>query len=144
MELVEESIHIARELGDRFQLGWALFTRGLIAMRTEQPQIARDSYAEAMQIFRETGDLTGYVLVLDGFAGLEWSFGDRDKAMRLAGAAVAIQDVTGLGLAQVNRQNVQFYPEELLQEAPLANAYAEGKKLTQEQAIELALGQDGH
>jgi hypothetical protein len=39
---------------------------------------------------------------------------------------------------------VQFYPEELLQEAPLANAYAEGKKLTQEQAIELALGQDGH
>jgi predicted ATPase/class 3 adenylate cyclase len=142
MELVEQSIVIARELDDRFQLGWALFTRGLIAVRSKEPEIARTSYAEAMQIFRENGDLTGHVLVLDGFAGLEWSFGDRDKAMRLAGAAVAVQDVTGLGLARVNRQNVQFYPEELLTEAPLADAYAEGKKLTLEQAIELALSRD--
>ncbi len=30
LAMVEESIVIARELGDRFQLGWALFTRGLI------------------------------------------------------------------------------------------------------------------
>ena len=143
MDLVEQSITIARELDDRFQLGWGLFTRGLIAVRAKEPEIARQSYGEAIGIFGETGDLTGYVLVLDGFAVLEWSYGDRDKAMRLAGAAVAIQDVTGLGLARINRETVMFFPEELLNEAPLADAYREGQKLTMEQAVELALRRDG-
>ncbi|HYN64558.1 MAG TPA: adenylate/guanylate cyclase domain-containing protein, partial [Candidatus Limnocylindrales bacterium] len=59
--LVEESIAIARELDDRFQLGWALFTRGLIAMQVADHDLARASYEEAIKIFRETDDLTGYV-----------------------------------------------------------------------------------
>ncbi len=51
---------ISRELGDRFQLGWALFTKGLIlnkVRRRERRTAARTS--EAMAIFRETEDVTG-------------------------------------------------------------------------------------
>jgi predicted ATPase/class 3 adenylate cyclase len=137
--LVEESIDIARELDDRFQLGWALFTRGLIAMQVADYARSRSSYEEALDIFRETNDLTGYVLVLDGFAALEWVAGDRDVAMRISGAASAIQDVAGIGLAQINREAAQFFPEEMLQEAELAEAHAAGKLLTADQAIDLAL-----
>jgi predicted ATPase/class 3 adenylate cyclase len=138
--LVEESIAIARELDDRFQLGWALFTRGLIAMQAADHDLARASYEEAIKIFRETDDLTGYVIVLDGFAALEWVTGDRDMAMRIAGAASAIHDVAGIGLAAINREVAQFFPEDLLRESKLAAAYAVGKQLTVDEAIGLALG----
>jgi predicted ATPase/class 3 adenylate cyclase len=139
--LVEESIAIARELDDRFQLGWALFTRGLIAMQGADYDLARASYEEAIKIFRETDDLTGYVIVLDGFAALEWVNGDRDVAMRIAGAGSAIQDVAGIGLAQINREAAQFFPEDMLRESKLAAAHAAGKQLTIDEAIALALGE---
>jgi predicted ATPase/class 3 adenylate cyclase len=140
--LVEESITIARELGDRFQLGWALFTRGLIASMSTNPELARSSYEEALAIFRETDDLTGYTLVLDGFASLEWTHGDHELAMRIAGAASAVQDVAGVGLAEVNRKFAQFFPEANLTDPTLAAAYDAGKQLSVDQAISLALQHD--
>ena len=75
--LVDESLEISRELGDRFQLGWALFTKGLILNKLERPRGARQSYGQAMAIFRETEDVTGYALVLDGLAVVDWGEGDR-------------------------------------------------------------------
>jgi predicted ATPase len=139
LAMVEDSLVIARELGDRFQLGWALFTRGLIRNKAGDPEGARSSYEEALSIFGETNDLTGYALVLDGIAVLEWGLGDRTRAMMIAGAAAEITKVQGMGLAEINRQTSQFYPEDMLAEQELAEAYAEGRKLTIEQAIGLAL-----
>jgi predicted ATPase/class 3 adenylate cyclase len=138
--LVEESITIARELDDRFQLGWALFTKGLIAALSDNVELARSSYEEALGIFRETDDISGYALVLDGFASLEWSRGDRERAMRIAGAVAAVQDVAGVGLAEINRQQAQFFPDANLGDPVLAEAHAQGGRMTVEQAIELALG----
>ena len=139
LAMVEDSLLIARELGDRFQLGWALFTRGLILNKSGDSEGARRSYEEALSIFRETEDMTGYALVLDGLAVLEWGLGDRQRAMQIAGAAAEIQNVQGLGLAEINRQTSQFYPEDMLSEQELADAYAEGRKLTVDEAIALAL-----
>ena len=132
----------ARELGDRFQLGWALFTRGLILNKSGDRDAARRSYEEALAIFRETNDMTGYALVLDGIAVVEWGLGDRDRAMKIAGAAAEITNVQGMGLAQINRQTSQFYPEDMLSEQELAEAYAQGRQLTADQAIALALHED--
>jgi tetratricopeptide (TPR) repeat protein len=143
LSMVEESLVISRELGDRFQLGWALFTRGLIKNKAGDPEGARRSYEEALAIFRETNDMTGYALVLDGLAVVEWGEGDRTRAMKIAGAAAEIQNVQGMGLAEINRQTSQFYPEDMLTEQDMADAYAEGRRLTAEQAIALALHEDG-
>ncbi|HEX5579522.1 MAG TPA: adenylate/guanylate cyclase domain-containing protein [Candidatus Limnocylindria bacterium] len=140
--LVEESLAISRELGDRFQLGWGLFTRGLIRNRAGDPEGARRSYEEALAIFRETEDMTGYALVLDGIAAVEWAAGDRERAMMVAGAAAQITMVQGMGLAEINRQTSQFYPEEMLSQRDLSDAYARGRQLTAEQGIALALHQE--
>jgi hypothetical protein len=59
--------------------------------------------------------------------------------MMIAGAAAEITKVQGMGLAEVNRQTSQFYPEDMLAEQELADAYAEGRKLTIDQAVALAL-----
>ncbi len=134
-----EAIPIFRELNDRFMLGWSLYTYGLLLnIRAERAE-SREAFRESLALFQETNDLTGYALVLDGFAALEWADGHRDHAMRIAGAAAKLQDLTGVGLAQRNRDVAQFFPQDLLSEAPLADAYAEGQQLTPEQAVAIAL-----
>ena len=138
----EAAIPIFRELDDRFMLGWSLYTRGLIQNLQSNPAGARASFRESLGLFQDTNDLTGYALVLDGFASLEWAAGNRDLAMRIAGAATALQDVAGIGLAQRNREIEEFFPQDLLSEAPLAEAFAAGKELTPEAAIRLALHED--
>ena len=40
----------------------------------------------------------------------------------------------------VVRQYAQFFPADLLSEAPLAEAYAEGQRLSLDEAVALALG----
>jgi tetratricopeptide (TPR) repeat protein len=138
--LAAETVAIFREVDDRFMLAWALYTQALILTQSRRVDPARVALTEALNIFQETDDISGYALVLDGFAALEWLTGNRDLAMRIAGAAAAIQDVSGVGLAQRNREQTQFFPADLLEEAPLAEAYAEGQKLTPEEAVRLALG----
>ncbi|HEY8178320.1 MAG TPA: AAA family ATPase [Candidatus Limnocylindria bacterium] len=140
--LIDESLEVSRELGDRFQLGWALFTKGLILNKVGETAGARQSYQDAMAIFRETEDVTGYALVLDGIAVVDWGEGDRQRAMRIAGAATEIRSVQEIGLADINRQTAQFYPERMLDDPELAAAYAEGRMLTVDQAIALALRED--
>ena len=58
--------------------------------------------------------MTGYALVLDGLAVVDWGEGDRERAMKVAGAAAEITNVQGMGLAEINRQTSQFYPEDML------------------------------
>jgi predicted ATPase/class 3 adenylate cyclase len=135
--LAEDTVTIFREEGDRFMLAWALYTQALMLTQARELESARASLTEALEIFQETHDLSGYALVLDGFASIEWLAGNRDLAMRIAGAAAAIQDVSGVGLAARNREYAQFFPAELLEEAPLAEAYAEGQNLSLEEAVEL-------
>jgi len=138
----EAAIPIFRELNDRFMLGWSLYTRGLIQNLQRNPADARASFRESLGLFQDTNDLTGYALVLDAFASLEWAAGNRDLAMRIAGAATSLQDVAGIGLAHLNRQVEEFFPQDLLSEAPLAAAFAAGKELSPEAAIRLALHED--
>ncbi|HEX6129311.1 MAG TPA: hypothetical protein VF071_09850, partial [Candidatus Limnocylindria bacterium] len=138
--LAAETVAIFREVDDRFMLAWALYTQALMLIQVRRVDAARAALTEALNIFQETDDLSGYALVLDGFASLEWLTANRDLAMRIAGAAAAIQDVSGVGLAQRNREYAQFFPADLLAEAPLAEAYAEGQKLTPDEAVRLALG----
>jgi predicted ATPase/class 3 adenylate cyclase len=139
LPLVEEAIGISRELDDRFQLGWGLFTRGLINSQRGEPGSALNSYRQALEIFRQTEDVTGYALVLDGIAALRWLEGREDLAMRLAGAAAKITDVSGIGLAKVSREAAEFFPQDLLNRSEFADAYAIGRAMSIEDALELAL-----
>jgi predicted ATPase/class 3 adenylate cyclase len=138
-EMVDQAIAISRELDDRFQLGWGLFTRGLIFTQLGDLARSRDNYLQALEIFRETEDVTGYALVLDGIAALDWREGNEQRAMRLAGASATITDVSGIGLARVNRDAAQFFPQDLQERAEFADVYAEGRRLSVEEALALAL-----
>jgi predicted ATPase/class 3 adenylate cyclase len=136
------AVDIFREANDAFMLAWSLYTLALMHIQLDDIPAARRDLEEAVEIFRKTQDISGYALILDGFATLEWRDGDRDRAMTIAGAAAALQDFSGVGLAQRNREVTEFFPQDLLNEAPLAEAYAEGQKLSPDAAINLALHRD--
>jgi hypothetical protein len=94
---------------------------------------------EALPLFTEAEDKSGYALVFDALGAWFWIEGDVKRAVRLAGYAAATEASTGTGLAKMNREFAGFYPATLTSDPELADAFAEGQQLTLEQAIELAL-----
>jgi predicted ATPase/class 3 adenylate cyclase len=137
-ELAGEALEIFRRLGDRFMTGWALYLLAGCNLTIDK-EAARRYLEEALPIFVENDDKSGYALLFDGFATLEWANGNVALALKLAGYAAATERSTGTGLAEVNREFAGFYPETLVDDPANAAAYAEGQRLDLEQATALAL-----
>ena len=118
--------------------GWALYLLAGCNLTIDK-EAARRYLEEALPIFVENDDKSGYALLFDGFATLEWANGNVALALKLAGYAAATERSTGTGLAEVNREFAGFYPETLVDDPANAAAYAEGQRLDLEQATALAL-----
>ena len=138
LELASEALAIFRRLGDRFMTGWALYMLAGSSLTTDKEAMRR-YLEEALPIFVENDDKSGYGLLFDGFATLEWANGNVDLALKLAGYAAATERSTGAGLAEMNREFAGFYPESLINERANAASFAEGQSLNLEQATALAL-----
>jgi hypothetical protein len=80
--------------------------------------------------------------VFDGFAASAYLLGDRPLAMRLAGAARAIQSAGDTQLGALNRLWNEFDPDKMLDDPELAGAFEEGKRLDPAEAARLALAWD--
>ena len=128
-----------RELGDGFMLGWSLYDVGLIDVREHKPADARRRLREALQIFNDARDVSGYALVLDAFAALALLEGDEDRAARISGAVANLEHTTGTGLNPSNRSLAGYDPVYLRDKPETAAAWAEGVRLTHEEAIAYAL-----
>ena len=141
IELASEALEIFRRLGDRFMTAWALYLLAGSSLTTDKEAMRR-YLEEALPIFVANEDKSGYALLFDGFATLEWANGNVDLALKLAGYAAATERSTGTGLAEMNREFAGFYPESLISERANAASFAEGQGLTLEQATALALHRD--
>jgi predicted ATPase/class 3 adenylate cyclase len=139
LQFAHESLEIFRRIGDRFMIGWSLY---IIAVNnlTIDPAQTRKALEEALPLFTEIEDKSGYALIFDAFAALLWTEGDVGRAVRLAGYASATEASTGTGLAKMNREFAGFYPATLTSDPELATAFAEGQRMTVEQATEIAVG----
>ncbi|MEX0625872.1 MAG: adenylate/guanylate cyclase domain-containing protein [Chloroflexota bacterium] len=139
IELAREALEVFRRIEDRFMTGWTLYMMALYNLTLDQAAMRR-LLEEALPLFTESEDKSGYALVFDAFAALYWIEGDVKRAVRLAGYAAATEASAGTGLAKMNREFAGFYPETLTDAPSLAAAFMEGQRLTVEQATELALG----
>jgi predicted ATPase/class 3 adenylate cyclase len=139
LSLVDEALEIFRRVGDRFMTGWSLYMRGLYLLSSDRAEMRR-SLEEALPLFTEIDDKSGYALIFDAFAALYFTEGDVERAVRLAGYADATERSTGTGLAKMNRDFAGFYPRALIADPATAAKYAEGQQLTVEQATALAVG----
>lgn len=137
MSALDEALEIFRTAGDRFMLGWSLYMQGLTRLGTDR-DLLQKVLGEALDIFHQTDDVTGYALVFDAFAAAAHFEGDTVRAMRLAGYAAATEKLAGTGLGALNRGYAGFFPEQLMDTPEYAAAYAEGQQMDLERAIRLA------
>jgi predicted ATPase/class 3 adenylate cyclase len=127
-----------RELDDRFQVAWATYTLALFAIRERNVEEAVAGLSEALEIFAAAGDVSGYVLVIDAVALLANITGDIKAAARLSGAVSELERRSGTGLNPVNRDVMEWRPEELRANSETADAWNAGSLLTPSEAVDAA------
>jgi predicted ATPase len=138
---LDEALAIFRTAGDRFMLAWTLYMQGLTLLDKDR-ELLQKVLGEALDIFHQTNDVTGYALVFDAFAAAAHFEGDSLRAMRLAGYAAATEKLAGGGLGALNRGYAGFFPEQLMETPEYAAAYAEGQQMDLERASRLARRQE--
>jgi predicted ATPase/class 3 adenylate cyclase len=134
-----EALEIFREEGDSFMTAWTTYTLSLTDLRLGDWETTRSRLREALVTFHEAGDVSGYVLVLDGFAVLADRQGDLQRAARLSGAVRELERRTGTGLNPSNRKILGFDPSRLATDEATRAAWHEGEGLSADAAIEYAL-----
>ena len=120
-------------------LAWSLYDLGEIDVAEGGLQIARERLAEALRIFVDAGDVSGYTLVLDAFAALCMAMGDLERAARISGAVDNLERLTGAGLNPLNRTIIGYDPSALRDRPELRAAWDEGARMEIQDVIAYAL-----
>jgi hypothetical protein len=134
-----------RELGDRRGTARALVGLGTVAHEQADYSTAGALLQESLTILRELGDRGVIVPALDGLAAVIASLGSSLRASRIWGSAEQLREEIGSPLAPKDRslydQRVGAARAALGDGSAFELAWQEGRALTLEQAIELALAQ---
>ena len=141
------ALAIFRSADDRFMIGWTMFTLGLADLAEDHVSggapgaraAAGDWLEQALTIFAEADDSSGYTLVLDSLALLALRDGDPQRAARLSGAVARLERETGTGLNLWNRGTLEFDPTELRDDPATAAEWRAGEALTSAEAVAFAL-----
>ena len=140
--LLEEGLARARQLGDPYPLAWTHTRLGRAAMARGDVGAARSAYEEALGIGYRIGMPRQMIFALEGLAALDAVVGQPDRAARLLGATDAIRAVIGAPLPpllQEAHERAVTATQAALGETAFAAAQAEGRELTLDQAVALAL-----
>jgi predicted ATPase/DNA-binding SARP family transcriptional activator/DNA-binding CsgD family transcriptional regulator len=140
--LNEEAAVLYRERGSRGGLKYALDTLGWAALFRGDHKRARALYEENLVLCRELGDKLAASASMDGLACYAPSGGEALRAARLFGAAQALRE--GVGYRQKPRERSLRKPyltfaRSCSDEAAWETAFAEGKAMSFEEAVEYAL-----
>jgi Tfp pilus assembly protein PilF len=142
---LEESLAILRELGDRGAVGTALENLGNVAYEQGELAAARALHVESLTLRRQVGDKLGVVISLERLAAVAASLASPLRAARIWGAAERIRAEIGSALEPKERsqldQRVAAAGEALGDDAAFDRAWEDGRSLTLEQAIDIALKQ---
>jgi hypothetical protein len=141
-----DAMAVFEAVDDRFMLGWSSYTLALAELsdfyaggdRTTLPE-ARRWLNQALDIFTDAQDISGYTLVLDALALAAYYEGDLSRAARLSGAVATLERTSGTGLNLFNREVLGFDPQDLRADTSLAGDWAAGEAMTTDEAVAYAL-----
>jgi predicted ATPase/DNA-binding CsgD family transcriptional regulator len=140
----EEGLALSRELGDLRNTGMSLFNLGMIDVMRRELGRGETLLQEGARIVREIGDRLGGLYFVWAFGKLSALRGMPVRAARLWGAAEAQREQMGMALSAFDLA-ASGYERDLatvrsaLDEAAFDEAWAEGRTMSPEQAIEYAL-----
>ena len=142
------ALAVFERMGDDFMIGWSKFTLALGAVAQDLDDgggsqslrdEARDWLKQALRIFSEAQDVSGYTLVIDTLGLVAYRNGDVKRGARLSGAVRALERITGTGLNFWNRGVLDYEPQVVYAAPELAAAVAEGEALSLDEAVAYAL-----
>ncbi|HEX5671407.1 MAG TPA: adenylate/guanylate cyclase domain-containing protein [Acidimicrobiia bacterium] len=90
---MEAARHL-EETGAVFQIGWTEYMIGTVLIRLGRTAESEPHLRRGLMIFADAGDMSAFALHVRDFAELAILQGDHEKALRLAGAAAGLQDVS--------------------------------------------------
>ncbi len=146
LALLEESLALFREL--EHTVGITMCLTGLAMATLEQGDHERAAalIEEDLRLLRGLRDKVGISYGLLGLAGVAALRRQPARAARLWGAAEALREATGVSLSpferiQFNYEGYSANSRSWLDEVAWATAWAEGRDMTPEEALEYALEQ---
>jgi predicted ATPase/Tfp pilus assembly protein PilF len=156
--LFDESLAIFREIGSKWGIADALDNLGTLTQRQGNYTQAAELYRESLVLRREMGDKLGIAVCLEKMARTAGSQGQSEQGARLFGAAEALREAIGVPLphgltfktvygptlprplpSRIDYENDVAAVRAQLSEEAFAAAWAEGRKMAMEEAIEYAL-----
>lgn len=140
----EECAALLRELGDKNFLAYAVRRLGHLALRQARYRDAVQLCTESMHLNMQQKDLHGIAACLAAFGSIVAEQGNVERAAHLYGAAAAILDSFGgkmIPMDVFENQPHSFATRTALGDDQYEKAYSEGRLLTIEQAISLALAE---
>jgi non-specific serine/threonine protein kinase len=147
MELHEESLALLREVWDVQGVGGCLFNMGLIEVARANYSRATELLRETLRVARDADDKTIIQLVLFGLANAAACQGHPERAARLWGASEGVREAFDMRLSPMTR-SFAGYEDNLsathsqLAEVAIEEAWAYGKAMSQQQAVEYALSEE--
>ena len=141
-ELYQKSRQEFEDLGARPGRAWSLYYLAVVARERGDGERARALFAEALRCVHELGHMPGVALALIGLAGLEHAEGHHRRAAVLLAVAREIHRRASLSMSQVEEKTMQEIEDAsraALGPQELDRAMAEGRQLSADQAVALAL-----
>jgi DNA-binding CsgD family transcriptional regulator len=140
--LIEESLSLFSELEDRWAISILLNNLGLTALHQGDDEQAARFQEESLALRKELNDRGGIAECLEGLAGVAGAQGKAPRAVRLWAAAEAVREGIGAPLPPGHRPLYETYltaARNQMGDASWEAAWAEGKMMTLERAVEYAL-----
>jgi DNA-binding CsgD family transcriptional regulator/tetratricopeptide (TPR) repeat protein len=142
--LNEEAAALSRERGYKGGIAFSLDMQGWVALLQGDHERARISYRESLTLCKELGDKMVAVGSLDGLACISAAEGASERAARLFGAARVLGEAVGpLTPEEVALRAPYFVmARSQLDEASWRAAWAQGRAMSMDQAIDYALSEE--
>jgi predicted ATPase/DNA-binding SARP family transcriptional activator/DNA-binding CsgD family transcriptional regulator len=144
--LAREALAIYRELGDRQGIVRCYVGLGLTELARGDHERAALQFEETLRLLRSVGEKLGIAYALFGLAGAEAARAQPGRAARLWGAAEALREEMGVALSHWDLYGYDYEGRVsaartmLGDEGAWEEAWAEGRAMTPDQAVEYALG----
>ena len=138
----QEDARISNELGNRINYLWARARWGFAELRAGRITEAYQVIAETAQEFQKDGSRIGVVYSLEGMLSLYITVGKAEAAARLLGWTDATREMIGDTRPKLEQADVDKVITACIArigEAAFSDMYAEGKKMTLDEAMLLAL-----
>jgi predicted ATPase/class 3 adenylate cyclase len=138
----QEDARISNELGNRIEYLWTISHLGFAELYAGNITEAHQIFAETAQEFQKDGSRSGVIYSLEGMSSLYAAVGKAEPAARLIGWADATREVIGdtrPKLEQADIDKVTAACIAKMGKAAFSDMYAEGKKMTLDEAMQLAL-----